>query len=183
MKTTLVLIGSLLLGACGDSDSTICDEASRHIATCLGSAPTGTSACQGRDADQAAELLALDCQSLGAYLSTGGKADGYNYSYYYSPEGGVSCDGANGTTSCEDYCKQVKVEFTVFGFELEACVTSSCDPSFVEGLGRCQCKYRPCLFGGSPLDDEGDVDEPNSDEPPAGEPGGDEPPTDEPFEP
>lgn len=181
MKTTLLTIGSLLLllGACGDGEGTICDEASRHIAACLGSAPTGNGACEGRDADQAAELLALDCQRLGAYLSSGGKADGTSYSYDHAAEG-ISCDGANGTTSCEEYCRQIKVEFFVFGFELDACVTSSCDPSFDEGMGRCQCKFKPCLFGGTPLND-GAVDEPSSDEPPADEPADE--PYDPPFEP
>ena len=116
MKRTLLLTPLLLLAACGGGETTLCEEASRHIAACLGndSSDAASTTCQGRDVALATELLALDCsglQSLLANTGTLGKADEnaclapWDCPEQYPPTG----DGCSMTdmARCQGHCDEL----------------------------------------------------------------------------
>jgi hypothetical protein len=101
---------SLGLFACGADDGTVCDAASKHIDTCLGTATSGSGTCDDRNAKLASELLALDCsglQSLLANASAAGKADEDCFAPWDCPEKYPPADEACGLfdmARCQGYC-------------------------------------------------------------------------------
>lgn len=162
-----------LLIACGGEESTICDEASRHLAACLGTAPAGMehTGCEGRDADLASELLALSCsgiQSLVANTGTPGKADEnsclapWDCPEQYEPTG-EGCSLYD-MAKCQGYCDDLYADDHMRLRKV------SCE-LLEGGVAHCQCKGYWL-----PWAESNDEEEP-TEEPPSGE---EQPPEQEP---
>jgi hypothetical protein len=148
---TLALVLSALLGACAASTN-LCDEASAHIAACLGRAApaASTTTCEGSSAGLAAQALRASCDELLAG-SPSAKADSPNGS-----AGPVVCVGlalpifvlgqGAGETCCEDWNCQKGLICHQSACRAPGAIGASCDRA-KECQGGLACAFHACAEG------------------------------------
>lgn len=109
--TSSILSGLLLVACGGLDDGSVCDLASRHVASCTGRASSvGGGTCAGDEADLAGRLLGLSCEGVQS-LADGfyGKADGEGcLAPWDCPDQYPSMDqpcGVIDMIKCRSYCE------------------------------------------------------------------------------